>query len=131
MDARTAKDAPVTLPFQPEPLAHHVARDHHGDGTTTAIGRAWRPGEAERCRLCERQHCHAHGGFCLVQVRLDVSDADAKLFSTVGLRRSAGGVFAPVEHAGLIDLDGVAVAEARPGQALEEHPAKPLGNLAL
>lgn len=114
------------LSFQPEPTTTHIARDYHAGGCTTALVRTWLNGDAKQCRLCPAGRCKAYAGVCLVQVRLDVAEADARLFSTVGLRWTSDGVFLRSEDAGLTDLDGVMVAD-RPAEPFQKHLAEAAG----
>jgi hypothetical protein len=86
------------FPCQPEPAAVLIARDHHSNGCTTALVRLWHNGDAANCHLCPLGRCRAYAGVCLVQVRLDVPDEDARMFSTVGLHWTdgpTGGIFVP------------------------------------
>jgi hypothetical protein len=129
------RERPI-LPMQPVPHVLFVAKDYHADGCTTAVARLWFNGDASRCRLCPLGRCTAYAGVCLVQVRGDVDEADARMLSTVGLRWSptggaGGGVYFRDEHAGLVDLDraGVVVLHVAP-EALQEHLAEPLGRAA-
>lgn len=130
MSEGSAQQPPATLPIQPIPLAVHIAKDRHQGGCTTALARTWRAGDTDRCRLCPDGRCKADAGVCLVQVRMDVPDGEAMLFSTVGLRWSSDGVFVRPEHAGFVDLDRVMVLD-HAGKAGEEHLAEPLGRAAL
>jgi len=56
-----------------------------GEGESTSIARAWRPGEAIHCRLCPSRRCTAHDDYCLINVPMPVDEAEAPLFSSVGL----------------------------------------------
>jgi hypothetical protein len=127
------RDRPTFLPLQPEPVATHIAKDYHADGCTTALVRAWLNGDAEHCRLCPVGRCKAYAGVCLVQVRMDVPEGKARMFSTVGLRwapdGTSHGVFLRHEDAGVVDLDAVMVMDTA-GEALEEHLAEPSGRPA-
>lgn len=124
-------EAPATLAMQPIPLDVHIAHDRRKDGCTTALVRTWREGDTARCRLCPRDRCKAYAGVCLVQVKIDVPDEQARMFSTVGLQwpndrlLGAGG-----KHPGFINLDRVEVTE-RPRDPLQEHRPEPLGGIAL
>lgn len=61
--------APTTQP----PLPYRTIWDEL-DGIT-AITRLWRPGDAPRCRLCDR--CSAHDDVCLVMTDAHVGSIEA------------------------------------------------------
>jgi hypothetical protein len=132
--ADRGRDLPALVPFQPEPIALHIAKDYHSDGCTTALVRVWLNGDAEHCRLCPLGRCTAYAGVCLVQVRMDVPDDQARMFSTHGLRWTparGGGVYVGHDDAGLVDLDRPRVVVVNvPDDVLEEHLAEPLGRAA-
>lgn len=71
---------PMGLGVQPRPVTTLTARLKVFRWTVTAVYRAWRPGDAARCRLCRK--CAAHDGGCLLVFGRDVADSEAPLVST-------------------------------------------------
>lgn len=73
-----------TMGFQPEPILTLVNRMSTGPGVVvTAIFRRWEPGMTRFCRLCP--DCGASDGMCLLTTTAAVANADARMFSAVGL----------------------------------------------
>lgn len=73
-------EPPATVPLQPLPAALSVARMTVAGRPITAIMRHWKPGDAERCRLCPRHLCEVNSaGACLVLVPQHVADHEAAL----------------------------------------------------
>jgi hypothetical protein len=80
---RWLRPAPAPEP-PPRPRLTSVSYLMVGSKVVSSVVRVWRPGDAERCRLCRR--CQARGDLCNIPVLGYVSRAQAPGFSTVGLR---------------------------------------------
>jgi hypothetical protein len=81
------RDSPETLPLQPEPIQYFLCRMPAAGGTISALARAWREGDTQRCMLCPRCTADHALGVCLIQIRGEIDPASAALFSSHGLNR--------------------------------------------
>lgn len=79
----------ATLPIQPHPEETSIIVTPRGEWTS--LLRHWAPGATARCRLCPEGSCVASPrGSCHMVVPGVVAEADAPLYSTVGIPRRVG-----------------------------------------
>lgn len=73
------------IPLQPIPLVTKPSYYQVNGTVVTAIARMWAPGDAERCRLCDR--CSASEGLCNLTVKGFIPRESCTFFSTLGRKR--------------------------------------------
>ncbi len=88
MPPRSFDHGEGVVSLAPRPASVRVLnyRSPRGDASTTIL-REWKPGDASRCRLCDR--CTARGDSCLIAVPGTLGRPEAEMFSTVGRRNQA------------------------------------------
>jgi hypothetical protein len=84
-------DPPAPDATQPRPIGVLLCVLPCGTTQSTAIARAWAPGDPARCRLCPSCSVDANN-VCLVVAPGRVPDSDAALFALHGAAKSGGRV---------------------------------------
>jgi hypothetical protein len=77
-DSDPGTDSPDVLRLQPLPATVMVAQIVFGREPVTAISRTWKPGDADRCRLCPK--CHAYDNRCMIVTNSLIPDSETALY---------------------------------------------------